>query len=378
MTWKLNKLIRLTLLSLCSLAFSLFLCSSSVFAVDMWSTGNWQDNCNQSWSWHEFSYVGRYDLPHDAVPYCSGGSGTLYGARVEQSGNFGDSSKKYNKLSISLTIYQNLNFMGNNSLRTDIPANGYLITTDDVMYKGSCSTNVYNQKTVWNCIVNAPDYKAFNWIGIDLGQLYGYSTIPIGFYGADVGMTGSLQYYSFSYNVESSSDPAVSGIQELVDQNNVIINQNVQMIELLDGNTEAINNQTEQLLGALTNQTSQEHSDYEAEKEEESERESEQSDSMDELSGVFSFTAFNPFSPILELFGSGDSCVDIPIIGSWLNLSDTEVCPFFPTNVRQILTPILGIFSMMLIFGFFVRWLGGNGGDNSLEVGDDNGYFRKG
>lgn len=107
---------------------------------------------------------------------------------------------------------------------------------------------------------------------------------------------------------------------------------------------------------AINNQTQQQKDQHDQEKKEEKDRENKGNDQSSKLGNLFSFTAFNPFSGLFGLFTSG-GCKPIPTIGKMLNKPDATYCPWFPDNVRSVLTPVLGISSMMLIFGFFIRWL---------------------
>lgn len=81
------------------------------------------------------------------------------------------------------------------------------------------------------------------------------------------------------------------------------------------------------------------------------------------LQNLFNFDFINPFSPIFSLFTGSSSCVQIPTIAGMIHSEETTVCPWFPANVREIVTPVLGLSSMMLIFGFAVRWLGSSSGN---------------
>lgn len=86
-------------------------------------------------------------------------------------------------------------------------------------------------------------------------------------------------------------------------------------------------------------------------------------DFLCELSHLFDFSALNPFAPIFDLFTDNSSCSSIPIIAGMLNSSEITYCPWFSSTTRNILTPVLGLASSMLIFGFFVRWLGSSSGN---------------
>lgn len=83
------------------------------------------------------------------------------------------------------------------------------------------------------------------------------------------------------------------------------------------------------------------------------------------LNNLFSFSLMNPFSPIFNMF-SPNQCVQIPILSGMLGATETQYCSWFPNSVRDIVTPVIGISSVMLLFGFFIRWLGG-GSSNIID-----------
>lgn len=87
------------------------------------------------------------------------------------------------------------------------------------------------------------------------------------------------------------------------------------------------------------------------------------------LENMFNFNFINPFEPILHLFTDSDSCVQIPTIAGMIHSQETQVCPWFDSNVRNIVTPVLGLSSMMLVFGFAVRWLGSSSGNMFEDSG---------
>ena len=93
------------------------------------------------------------------------------------------------------------------------------------------------------------------------------------------------------------------------------------------------------------------------------------------LPSLFSFAFINPFAPIFNLFNN-DSCAQIPTLASMLHSNETEVCPWFDSSIRNITTPVLGLSSMMLVFGFVVRWLGSRSGNfiEDSEGVDSGGY----
>lgn len=157
-----------------------------------------------------------------------------------------------------------------------------------------------------------------------------------------------LNYFDIS-NIELYSDPNTQYLNNLVVQNETIINQN------------------NQLNNSINNQTEQQNQQFQQNKQEEKDRENKGNDQSNKLGNLFSFTAFNPFSGLFGLF-TGGGCKPIPTIGKMLNKPDATYCPWFPDNVRSILTPVLGISSMMLIFGFFIRWLSGSDLDGTIKL----------
>lgn len=104
-------------------------------------------------------------------------------------------------------------------------------------------------------------------------------------------------------------------------------------------------------------------------------------DFLSSLSNLFNFSFINPFMPIFGMFASSDSCVNIPILSGMLHSDSSQVCPFFDSNVRNILTPVFTLSSMMLVFGFAVRWLGSGSGnmftDDIKDTGGNYSLFNK-
>ena len=90
------------------------------------------------------------------------------------------------------------------------------------------------------------------------------------------------------------------------------------------------------------------------------------SDSGDYFSSIvdmFNFDFINPFAPLFNLFTNASNCASIPIIAGMLGSSNSTYCPWFPSSVRSVLTPVFGIASTMLVFGFLVRWLSSSSGN---------------
>lgn len=92
------------------------------------------------------------------------------------------------------------------------------------------------------------------------------------------------------------------------------------------------------------------------------------------LVNLFGFSFINPFAPIFNLFADQSSCAQIPTIANMINAEETQVCPWFSSSTRNIATPVLGLASIMLVFGFVVRWLGARSG-NLFEDSVDTGSY---
>lgn len=87
------------------------------------------------------------------------------------------------------------------------------------------------------------------------------------------------------------------------------------------------------------------------------------------LTNLFNFSFLNPFAPMFALFTDNSQCANIPIIAGMLHSEETTYCPWFSANTRNTLTPVLGIVSTMLLFGFLVRWLGASSGNMFEDSG---------
>lgn len=84
------------------------------------------------------------------------------------------------------------------------------------------------------------------------------------------------------------------------------------------------------------------------------------------LGNLFNFSISNPFQPLFGLFIDSSTCYNIPIIAGFLHVEDAEhfqYCPWFPSSVRQVLTPVFGLSASMLLFGFIVKWLKSSSGN---------------
>lgn len=84
----------------------------------------------------------------------------------------------------------------------------------------------------------------------------------------------------------------------------------------------------------------------------------------------------NPFKPLFDLFKTGNTCANVPIIAGMLHAPSSVYCSWFSSSTRNIITPVMSISSLMLIFGYFIRWLSGHSGDNTINLGDQyTGFF---
>ena len=86
-------------------------------------------------------------------------------------------------------------------------------------------------------------------------------------------------------------------------------------------------------------------------------------DWLSSLVNLFNFNFINPFAPLFEMFTDNSECASIPIIAGMLGSTETQYCPWFDSSTRSILTPVLSIASIMLLFGFLVRWLSSSSGN---------------
>lgn len=87
------------------------------------------------------------------------------------------------------------------------------------------------------------------------------------------------------------------------------------------------------------------------------------------LLNTFNFNLSNPFAPIFGLFQDNSGCYNIPTIAGMLHAESSTYCPWFDSSTRNILTPVFGLASSMLLFGFIIRWLNSESGNMSFERG---------
>lgn len=84
-----------------------------------------------------------------------------------------------------------------------------------------------------------------------------------------------------------------------------------------------------------------------------------------DLSHLFIFSIPISSTPLGGLFSgyNNSQCASIPLISNLLHAEEEVVCPFFTKVVRDIATPILASASVLLLFGFLVRWLSSSSGN---------------
>ncbi|MCL2094894.1 hypothetical protein FWH13_02135 [Candidatus Saccharibacteria bacterium] len=102
----------------------------------------------------------------------------------------------------------------------------------------------------------------------------------------------------------------------------------------------------------------------EAEENRQREREEEQQmgdDAADGGNGIFSLlSGLSILNPFGAFFDFTDGCRDISGLGNFLSLSPENhtICPFFPASVRNVVSPIVGVFTIVLVFTFAWSILG--------------------
>lgn len=147
--------------------------------------------------------------------------------------------------------------------------------------------------------------------------------------------------------------------QQVVDAiNQTTVAQNAKL-DAIEKSSQAQLEQSQKQTEALEKQNQQQQEQYDQEKQEESDRENQGKEDADKVAGTFNFSLMNPFDGIFGLFKSGE-CVSIPIIAGMVGSDNTTYCSWFPSSVRSILTPAFGIASVMVLFGFVSKWLGGS------------------
>lgn len=135
------------------------------------------------------------------------------------------------------------------------------------------------------------------------------------------------------------------------------------------------NNLLQDQLDEQKKQTEQQKEQYDQEKQEEADRENQGKDDMDQATGIFNFNFLNPFSGIFALFSPASSCASIPTLARWVHSDTSTVCSWWSADVRSVLTPVFGISSMILLFGFIVNWLRNAGTGGGVDIGWDSKWY---
>lgn len=133
-------------------------------------------------------------------------------------------------------------------------------------------------------------------------------------------------------------------------------------------NNRPLSDDAQAQIGAINNQSKQEQDRYDQDKQEESDRENAGKEDATKLGSLFTFNIINPFIGIFDMFLPGSSCASIPTLASWVHSDTTTVCSWWPSNVRNVLTPVFSLLSSMLLFGFIVRWLDKGNFSGGIEV----------
>lgn len=186
--------------------------------------------------------------------------------------------------------------------------------------------------------------------------------------------TNSDTAYNITYNAVGYTVWQKASNYDYTDDITAVKNAVNSMKTSIENKLDTTNNKLEAVKSALNDlkglqqQANQDAQDrYDQEKQEESDREDAMEGQSSNAQSVFNFNVLNPFSGLFNLFAN-DCTGNIPIIASWLHApSSTYTSWWCPTDstygVRSTLTPVFGIASMMLLFGFVVRWLSHNSGD---------------
>ena len=80
--------------------------------------------------------------------------------------------------------------------------------------------------------------------------------------------------------------------------------------------------------------------------------------SSSDMSGFDNLSLLFPFAQIFTGFvNPDDECASIPTIATMIHSKDKIVCPFFSSNTRAILTPVITSVGLIIIFGFVIKFL---------------------
>ena len=192
--------------------------------------------------------------------------------------------------------------------------------------------------------------------------------IPIGLTVRTSNFGQTWQTQALGYTIWSPANPATSSdVEAVTSAVNSMKNAINSKLDTTNNKLDTLDISINDLKQAQEDYNQQQQQQYEDEKQEESDREDNISGSSEDAQGMFNFNVLNPFSGLFGLFSSSCS-VNIPILSSWIH-SPTSSYPSWwcqnstMSNIKDTLTPVFGMASMMLLFGFVVRWLSNNSGD---------------
>lgn len=178
------------------------------------------------------------------------------------------------------------------------------------------------------------------------------------------GITANVDMSSVNSAINNASQAQINATNNAANQAH---KDSQNQIASQDKTTEAVNNQTKQ-----------DKEQYEQEKQEEQDRENQGKSDMDDATGIFNFNLLNPFAGIFGLFKPPTTCASIPTLARWVHSDTSTVCSWWSSDITSVLTPVFGIFSMMIVFGFLVRWLSGSSGNGTIDNGWDAEFYVKG
>lgn len=316
----------------------------------------------------------------------SGGSSNYVGSSVNPGGVINDIVLHFNEPIPGHSIVAvNVNISGNMSSATDFKPNNGIGNDYWALIDSDCASAVLqDNKFTYSCTLwyytSVPDAQlnmspsstnrifyvdsAFT-IGITAGSYYRVTDGEA--FVLDTRRNQILDglEYKLAYGVL----PELQAIKEAisgVDSSGIISS--------IEAGNQQAHDDAQKQLEAQEKANNQQKEQYDQEKQEEADRENQGKSDMDEATGIFNFNLLNPFAGIFGLFKSHSSCVSIPTLASWVHSDVSVVCSWWSPSVVSVLTPVFGLFSMMIVFGFLVSWLGG-GSRKSIDIGWDADWY---
>lgn len=309
--------------------------------------------CDGIWDYR--NYINNIILPY---PYSSNGfytkssaidssSGIHYDHSFRFSDLFNQNIKRFSSLTIPLYTYDDFWFDGNNFTENrHLEFNGIFKFTGSFSLNPNISTNgaFLRVRLIGGTSSGSTEQFIFNCsnrnIGIETGYQFEYSCsgdLPQQF----IWLLPVLQFYGGS--TDGNSDYFWETDSDTIFASSVLITDN----DTSPGGRLGDNLTGNYIIGDANNEIQTDDN----------------ADWTSSLKNLFNFNMINPFAPIFSLFTSQESCAQIPTLSEFLNSEETQVCPFFSSRIRSVVTPVLGLSAMMLVFGFAVRWLGARSGN---------------